>query len=55
MFAPGHVKLMPPELQYLDGVNPLLDLTHQLSHDPTPPSSVGSVDVGSDEYYVRMI
>mmetsp|Transcript_19247 Transcript_19247/g.43052 ORF Transcript_19247/g.43052 Transcript_19247/m.43052 type:complete len:109 (-) Transcript_19247:1974-2300(-) len=28
---------MAPELQYLDGVNPLLDLTHQLSHDPTPP------------------
>jgi hypothetical protein len=37
LFAPGQVKLMAPELQYLDGVNPLLDLTHQLSHDPTPP------------------
>ena len=45
---PGQVKLTAPEFQYLDGVNPLLDLTHQLSHDPTPPPVI-SVSYASSE------
>ena len=51
---PGQVKLMAPEFQYLDGVNPLLDLTHQLSHDPTPPPVI-SVSYGSSEADVDRI
>ena len=44
---PGQVKLMAPEFQYLDGINPL---THQLSHDPTPPPviSVSYASSGAD-------
>ena len=37
---PGRVRLMAPEFQYLDGVNPLFELVHHLSHDDQPPSVV---------------